>query len=98
MPRCVGLVLILVTTPSALAAEPDGWRSARAAEYLDERAKELFAYASAHRGGLAWLRANQAAGGEWRCVSLNKNRDPAAHPGKFMTTAATAFAVLALND
>jgi squalene-hopene/tetraprenyl-beta-curcumene cyclase len=48
--------------------------------------------------GLAWLRANQAAGGEWRCVSLNKNRDPASHPGKFMTTAATAFAVLALND
>jgi squalene-hopene/tetraprenyl-beta-curcumene cyclase len=48
--------------------------------------------------GLAWLRAHQAAGGEWRCVSLNKNRDPASHPGKFMTTAATAFAVLALND
>lgn len=47
--------------------------------------------------GLAWLRANQAAGGEWRCVSLNKNRDPASHPGKFMTTAATAFAVLALS-
>ncbi|HTK78394.1 MAG TPA: hypothetical protein VL371_24245 [Gemmataceae bacterium] len=48
--------------------------------------------------GLAWLRAHQAAGGEWRGVSLNKNRDPATHPGKFMTTAATAFAVLALND
>jgi len=47
--------------------------------------------------GLAWLRANQAAGGEWRSVSLNKNRDPASHPGKFMTTAATAFAVLALS-
>ena len=48
--------------------------------------------------GLAWLRENQAAGGEWRGISLNKNRDPATHPGKFMTTAATAFAVLALND
>jgi squalene-hopene/tetraprenyl-beta-curcumene cyclase len=47
--------------------------------------------------GLAWLRANQAAGGEWRCASLNKNRDPASHPGKFMTTAATAFAALALS-
>ena len=47
--------------------------------------------------GLAWLRANQAEGGEWRCVSLNKDRDPASHPGKFMTTAATAFAVLALS-
>jgi squalene-hopene/tetraprenyl-beta-curcumene cyclase len=48
--------------------------------------------------GLAWLRGNQSPGGEWRCVSLNKNRDPASHPGKFMTTAATAFAVLALSD
>lgn len=47
--------------------------------------------------GLAWLRANQAPTGEWRGVSVNKTRNPATHVGKFMTDAATAFAVLALS-
>jgi squalene-hopene/tetraprenyl-beta-curcumene cyclase len=47
--------------------------------------------------GLAWLRANQKSGGEWRASSLNKKRDPESHTGKFMADAATAFAVLALS-
>ena len=47
--------------------------------------------------GLAWLRANQAATGGWRGVSVNKNRNPATHVGKFMSDAATAFAILALS-
>jgi squalene-hopene/tetraprenyl-beta-curcumene cyclase len=47
--------------------------------------------------GLQWLRANQSGTGEWRGVSLNKNRDPNTHVGKFMSDAATAFAVLALS-
>jgi squalene-hopene/tetraprenyl-beta-curcumene cyclase len=47
--------------------------------------------------GLAWLKCNQATSGEWRSASLNKKRDPATHVGKFMTDAATAFAVLALS-
>jgi hypothetical protein len=46
--------------------------------------------------GLTWLRDNQAASGAWRSVSLVKKRDPATHTGKFMSDAATAFAVLAL--
>jgi squalene-hopene/tetraprenyl-beta-curcumene cyclase len=46
--------------------------------------------------GLTWLRENQAASGAWRSVSLVKKRDPATHTGKFMSDAATAFAVLAL--
>jgi squalene-hopene/tetraprenyl-beta-curcumene cyclase len=46
--------------------------------------------------GLAWLKANQAASGAWASTSLNKKRDPATHVGKFMSDAATAFAVLAL--
>ena len=48
--------------------------------------------------GLAWLRANQAPTGEWRCASVNKKRDPATHVGKFMSDAATAYAALALVE
>jgi squalene-hopene/tetraprenyl-beta-curcumene cyclase len=47
--------------------------------------------------GLDWLRRHQAATGPWRSVSVVKKRDPASHPGKFMSDAATAFAVLALS-
>lgn len=47
--------------------------------------------------GLAWLRANQATTGAWPTASVNKKRSPDTHAGKFMTDAATAFAVLALG-
>jgi squalene-hopene/tetraprenyl-beta-curcumene cyclase len=47
--------------------------------------------------GLAWLRANQQPAGNWVGVSLNKRRDPKTHVGKFMSDAATAFAILALE-
>jgi len=47
--------------------------------------------------GLDWLKSNQSEIGAWRGVSVNKKRDPASHSGKFMSDAATAFAVLALS-
>lgn len=47
--------------------------------------------------GLDWLKSNQSATGAWQGVSVNKKRDPASHSGKFMSDAATAFAVLALS-
>jgi squalene-hopene/tetraprenyl-beta-curcumene cyclase len=44
-----------------------------------------------------WLETHQnGEDGSWRADSLNKNRDPATDAGKFMTDAATGYAVLAL--
>lgn len=48
--------------------------------------------------GLDWLTRNQnPRGGYWAAYSLNQKLDPASDVGRFMTDAATAFAVLALN-
>jgi squalene-hopene/tetraprenyl-beta-curcumene cyclase len=46
---------------------------------------------------LTWLVEHQDRNtGTWAATSLNKDRDPATDVGKFMTDAATGYAVLAL--
>ena len=79
-----------------LETRTDGYATGLVAYVLqtagDARAREPVAR------GLAWLQKNQEASGLWYAASLNKQRDPASDAGRFMSDAATAFAVLALTS
>jgi squalene-hopene/tetraprenyl-beta-curcumene cyclase len=80
-------------TPQDFA--PDGYATGLAVAAL-QRAERSDDHHSVARGR-EWLRTNQQATGAWAAHSLNKHRDPGTHTGKFMSDAATAFAVFALE-
>lgn len=47
---------------------------------------------------MAWLETHQTNAGYWPSYSVNKRRNPSSNTGRFMSDAATAYAVLALTE
>ncbi len=75
--------------------ESDGY--ATALIVLAMQAQPLAELGEARARGLLWLRTHQGTGGDWHASSLNKERVPESNIGRFMSDAATGYAVLALE-
>lgn len=81
---------------SSLETTSDGYATALIAVVLRDADPSA---AVAVKKAKAWLvRHQESATGRWWAASLNKARDPASDAGKFMSDAATAYAVLALAE
>jgi len=80
---------------SAFNIESDGYATGIIVLALEEN---HLGKSTATQNGLSWLIANQnKAEGIWPASSVNVQRDPKTDVGKFMSDAATGFAVLALE-
>ena len=81
-----------------LETRPDGYATGLVVLVLKETASGPQGNPHATRG-VEWLLANQdKTTGAWPAWSLNKKRDPDSNVGKFMSDAATSYAVLALEN
>jgi squalene-hopene/tetraprenyl-beta-curcumene cyclase len=81
---------------TALDSRSDGYATGLVSFVLESAADARTKPATTR--GLAWLVSHQdPANGAWFAASLNKQRDPASDAGRFMSDAATAYAVLALT-
>ena len=79
-----------------LETKSDGYATGVVAFVLQERG--VPASDPKLQRALAWLAKNQEkSDGRWLAYSMNKQRDLSSDIGKFMSDAATAYAVLALN-
>ena len=80
-----------------LETHSDGYATGLVVLVLEENA--LTSGQNSVARGLAWLEKNQdGTTGAWPAWSLNKNRDLNSDVGKFMSDAATSYAVMALEE
>jgi squalene-hopene/tetraprenyl-beta-curcumene cyclase len=82
-----------------LDANSDGYATGLAAFALEQAQNSVAEARPAAQRAVAWLSHHQIpADGRWAAFSLNKQRELESDAGRFMSDAATAYAVLALEN
>jgi squalene-hopene/tetraprenyl-beta-curcumene cyclase len=76
-------------------AESDGYATSLVVVALEEGKNRLDGVL---RRGFEWLERQQESDGSWRASSLNARCDPQSDIGRFISDAATAHAVMALEN
>ena len=84
--------LIQIVSP----LESDGYATGLVAVVLEESGRNR--HDQSLNRGLDWLEKHQGSDGSWRTYSLNGPSDPQSNVGRFMSDAATAYAVMALES
>jgi squalene-hopene/tetraprenyl-beta-curcumene cyclase len=80
---------------SAVPTEEDGFATSLAVLVMEQAGTSR--HDSSLSRGLAWIEEHQQKEGNWPASSMNKQRDSTTDIGRFMSDAATAYAVLALE-